>query len=299
MPETVAVEKTMESMINLDGATLVFPTSFGYFDPHMLKVAAKYPEDPVPPLRRPVDRGQAPEEHRQLLRLHRRGAVPRRHRRRLDHQDAASWASSPPSRSRRCCATSTPSPWARSRSIRRSRRRSIFTGDWSLPVKEAEATNSDDRPGRRCRDLPRRLAQGRGRDGRARRHLHLRLSLQPGQARAQGLPDRRRVELGAGLRRLGRRDEGGQGARATSCAAASRKAMSAPRPTVRRCRRRPRRRPTRPRPRSSTAASSIYKGALKDNKGNTVIPAGTSYVITEPKLESMNYLVEGVVGSTS
>jgi basic membrane protein A and related proteins len=29
VPETVAVEKTMESMINLDGATLLFPTSFG------------------------------------------------------------------------------------------------------------------------------------------------------------------------------------------------------------------------------------------------------------------------------
>src|SRR3569832_506642 len=43
VPETVAVEKTMESMINLDGATLVFPTSFGYFDPYMLKVAAMYP----------------------------------------------------------------------------------------------------------------------------------------------------------------------------------------------------------------------------------------------------------------
>jgi basic membrane protein A len=41
VPETVAVEKTMESMINLDGATLVFPTSFGYFDPYMLRVAAK------------------------------------------------------------------------------------------------------------------------------------------------------------------------------------------------------------------------------------------------------------------
>jgi basic membrane protein A len=44
VPETVAVEKTMESMINLDGATLVFPTSFGYFDPYMLRVAAKYPK---------------------------------------------------------------------------------------------------------------------------------------------------------------------------------------------------------------------------------------------------------------
>src|SRR5262249_35198713 len=39
VPETVAVEKSMESMINMDGATLLFPTSFGYFDPHMLKMA--------------------------------------------------------------------------------------------------------------------------------------------------------------------------------------------------------------------------------------------------------------------
>ncbi len=44
MPETDAVEKTMESMINLDGAALLFPTSFGYFDPHILRVAPKYPD---------------------------------------------------------------------------------------------------------------------------------------------------------------------------------------------------------------------------------------------------------------
>ena len=41
VPETSAVQKTMESMINLDGATLLFPTSFGYFDPHILKEAVK------------------------------------------------------------------------------------------------------------------------------------------------------------------------------------------------------------------------------------------------------------------
>lgn len=44
VPETVDVQKSMESMINLDGATLVFPTSFGYFDPHMLAMAAKFPD---------------------------------------------------------------------------------------------------------------------------------------------------------------------------------------------------------------------------------------------------------------
>ena len=44
VPETTDVVKTMESMINLDGAALVFPTSFGYFDPFMLQTAAKYPD---------------------------------------------------------------------------------------------------------------------------------------------------------------------------------------------------------------------------------------------------------------
>ena len=43
VPETTDVQKTMGSMIEQDGATLLFPTSFGYFDPHMLKMAEKYP----------------------------------------------------------------------------------------------------------------------------------------------------------------------------------------------------------------------------------------------------------------
>lgn len=44
VPETVEVQKTMESMINFDGASLLFPTSFGYFDPHILEVAPKNPD---------------------------------------------------------------------------------------------------------------------------------------------------------------------------------------------------------------------------------------------------------------
>src|SRR5260370_32379 len=34
--ETDAVSKTMESMINLDGAKLILPTSFGYWSPFVL-----------------------------------------------------------------------------------------------------------------------------------------------------------------------------------------------------------------------------------------------------------------------
>ncbi|HMW47796.1 MAG TPA: BMP family ABC transporter substrate-binding protein [Marinagarivorans sp.] len=44
VPETIEVQKTMDSMINLSGAQVLFPTSFGYFDPHILKYAKKYPK---------------------------------------------------------------------------------------------------------------------------------------------------------------------------------------------------------------------------------------------------------------
>lgn len=43
VPETVAVQKTMQAMMAQDGTTLLFPTSFGYFDPHILALAPKRP----------------------------------------------------------------------------------------------------------------------------------------------------------------------------------------------------------------------------------------------------------------
>ena len=42
VPETDACAKTMESMVNLDGANIVLGTSFGYFDPFMIDLAKKY-----------------------------------------------------------------------------------------------------------------------------------------------------------------------------------------------------------------------------------------------------------------
>ncbi len=44
---------------------------------------------------------------------------------------------------------------------------------------------------------------------------------------------------------------------------------------------------------------AIFKGPLKDNKGKTVIAAGVDRGQTDPELEKMNYLVEGVIGATS
>src|SRR5262245_49580066 len=44
VPETDAGEKTMESMITLDGSTLLSPTSYGYLSPHGVMLASKYPK---------------------------------------------------------------------------------------------------------------------------------------------------------------------------------------------------------------------------------------------------------------
>ncbi|HEY9106677.1 MAG TPA: BMP family ABC transporter substrate-binding protein [Roseateles sp.] len=44
VPETVAVKKTLDAMVQVDGASLVFGTSFGYFDPFMIEAAKRYPK---------------------------------------------------------------------------------------------------------------------------------------------------------------------------------------------------------------------------------------------------------------
>src|ERR1700749_3528783 len=44
VPETDAVSKSMESMINLDGANLILATSFGYYNPFVVELAKKYPD---------------------------------------------------------------------------------------------------------------------------------------------------------------------------------------------------------------------------------------------------------------
>ncbi len=42
--ETKDCQQAMESMINLNSATMIFPTSFGYFDPHVKVIGGKYPK---------------------------------------------------------------------------------------------------------------------------------------------------------------------------------------------------------------------------------------------------------------
>jgi simple sugar transport system substrate-binding protein len=42
--ESIDAQKVMESMIEVNGAKLIFPTSYNYFDPHVIEVAKKHPK---------------------------------------------------------------------------------------------------------------------------------------------------------------------------------------------------------------------------------------------------------------
>ena len=204
VPETVAVQKTMESMINLDGATLLFPTSFGYFDPHILKEAEKYQNVTFLHCGGLYTEGKHPKNVGSYFGYIDEAAVRRRHRRRPDHAR----------RNKLGFIAAKPIPQVLrninaftlgARSVNpKATTTVVFTGDWSLPVKEAEAANSLIDQGVDVLtmhvDSPKVIVETAERRGV---FVH-RLPRQPGGARAQGLPDRRRVELGQGLHRLRR-----------------------------------------------------------------------------------------------
>ncbi len=44
VPDTADCVKSMKSMIGVDGARVIFPTSFGYYDPHVLTLARQFPD---------------------------------------------------------------------------------------------------------------------------------------------------------------------------------------------------------------------------------------------------------------
>lgn len=139
--ETVDVQKAMESMINLDGAKVLFPTSFGYFDPHILKVAEKYPD----------------VTFFHCGGLYQEGKHPKNVGSYFGYIDEAQYvagivAGMTTKTNKLGFIGAKPIPQVLrninayalgARSVNPDATLSvIFTGDWSLPVKEAEAANS-------------------------------------------------------------------------------------------------------------------------------------------------------------
>ncbi len=141
VPETTAVAETMRSMIEIDGAKVLFPTSFGYFDPHILALAEEFPD----------------VQFFHAGGLYQEGVHPNNVNSYFGYIDEAQYVAgvvaghmSPSGKLGFVAAKPIPQLLRNVNSFTLGARsvnpdattQVIFTGDWSVPVKEAEATNS-------------------------------------------------------------------------------------------------------------------------------------------------------------
>jgi basic membrane protein A and related proteins len=295
VPETAAVQKTMTGMIAQDGAKLLFPTSFGYFDPHILALAAKYPE-----VRFAHCGGMWTEgKHSKSV-----GSY-------FGYIDECQYlngivAGHMTKSNKIAFVAAKPIPQVLrninaflmgARSVKPAITCSvIFTGDWSMAVKEAEATNSLADQG--CDvftmhvDGPKVIVETAAKRGKMVCGYHASQAKLAPQAYLTGAewnwltayktiieaaqtgkphPNFLRGGLKEGFVKMSP-----YGPAVTDAAKKNADDIKA---------------------KMIAGSFDIFKGPLKDNKGNTVIAAGKTLKQTDLELEKMNYLVEGVVGA--
>ena len=294
VPETVAVQKTIEAMIEQDQATLIFATSFGYFDPHVLKMAEKYPKVRFAHCGGMWTAGKHPlnvgsyfgyiDECQYL-----NGVV-------AGHMSKSKKlgfvAAKPIPQVLRNINAFTLGAQSVDPGITTH---VIFTGDWSQPVKEAEASNSLLDLGcdvLTCHvDGPKVVIETAEKRGKMSCGYHA------SQARlapngyltgaewdwstpyAELITDSRQGNPMNNFLRGGLK-EGfvKMSAYGPSVKVAARTEADAVKAAM------------------IKGTFAIFKGPLKDNKGKIVIPAGSTQIQTAPELEAMNYLVAGVIG---
>jgi basic membrane protein A and related proteins len=141
VPETDAVSKSMESMINLDGAGLILATSFGYYTPFVVDLAKKYPDvqlrHAAPLWNKDKDPKNAGSYFGYLNQAHYVNGV-------------AAGLATKKNRIGFVAAKPIASVLSNINSVLLGARSTnpnatvqvIFTGDWSMPVREAEAANA-------------------------------------------------------------------------------------------------------------------------------------------------------------
>ena len=294
VPETAAVQKTMSGMIQQDGASLLFPTSFGYFDPHILAVAPKYPD-----VRFSHCGGLWTEKNPKNV-----GSF-------FGYIDECQFlngviAGHMSKSGKIAFVAAKPIPQVLrninaftlgARSVKPGITcHVIFTGDWSMAVKEAEATNSLADQG--CDvftmhvDGPKVVVETAAKRGKMVCGYHAsQAKLAPNayltgaewnwltayktiiDAARSGKPHPN--FLRGGLKE-GYVKTSAYGPMVTDAAKKQADDIKA---------------------RMIAGSFDIFKGPLKDNKGKEVVAAGQVQKQTDLELEKMNYLVEGVMGS--
>ncbi|PLW75684.1 BMP family ABC transporter substrate-binding protein [Cohaesibacter celericrescens] len=295
VPETVDVQKSMESMINFDGAGLMFPTSFGYFDPHVVTVAKKYKDVRFEHCGGLWNADKHPTNAGSYFGYIGMG------------QYLNGIAAAHATKTKKIgfvAAKPIPQVLLNINSFLLGARsvdpsitcQVIFTGEWSMAVKEAEATNALADQGVdvvTCHvDGPKVVMEtGAGRDMYLCGYHANQSPLAPEKYLTGAEWNWASVYTDMVKKHMAGEpiDNFVRGGLAEGFVK-----MSPLGPAV-----------------SDTARNqfeaikadimkggfSAIKGPLKDNKGNVIAAAGESYLENDVKLESMNYLVEGVIGS--
>ncbi len=297
VPETVAVEKSMESMINLDGASLVFPTSFGYFDPHMLKMAAKYPKIQFRHCGGLWTKGKHPDNTGSYF-----GYID-------ECQYLSGIAAGHASKTGKLgFVAAKPIPQVLrninaftlgAKSVNpAATTQVIFTGDWAMPVKEAEATNSMIAAGVdvvTCHvDSPKVVIETAERRGIFTAGYHANQAPLAPKGYLTGAEwnwSKVYTDFVTAMQAdkpIGNFVRGGlkdgfvkPSAYGPAVSESARKQIDGVKAEM------------------MAGKFTIFKGPMKDNKGAEVIGASKAYEQTDGWLEGMNWLVEGVTGSIS
>ena len=300
VPETTAVAETMRNMIEVDGATLLFPTSFGYFDPHIIKLAQEYPN---------------------VQFLHCGGLYQANHPKNAgsyfgyidEAQYVAGIVAAHTSKTGKLgFIAAKPIPQVLrninsftlgARSIRPdATTQVVFTGNWAEPVKEAEAANSLADQGIEvltCHvDSPKIIMETAEKRGIYCSGYHTNQAalapknyltgaewdwptvyenyvkeVQAGKSLASGsIPHLYRGGLADGFIKVS--------AYGPAVSAAAKKDADAAQEKLRK------------------GELVIYSGELKDNQGKMIIPQGQALKQRDIALEKMDWLVDGVKGST-
>ena len=297
VPESVDVQNSMRSMIEFDGASLLFPTSFGYFDPHILTVAPNYPEVRFEHCGGLWKEGVHPENAGSYFGYIGMG------------QYLNGIVAGHMSKTKKIgfvAAKPIPQVLINVNSFLLGARQAnpdimcqvIFTGEWSLAVKEAEAVNALTDQGAdviTCHvDGPKVVVETAASRGAYVCGYHADQSpLAPDKyltgaewnwanvytkmvktvMEGGTVPNFLRGGLAEGFVKMS--------PLGPAVSDEARNQFEATKADI------------------MKGGFSAFKGPLASNKGDVVAGAGEAFVETDVSLESMNYLVEGVIGSTS
>ena len=294
VPETQAVQKSMQGMISQDGAALLFATSFGYFDPHMLAVAAKNPQVRFSHCGGLWSAGKHPPntgsffgyiDEAQYL----NGVVAAQM---TQSKKLGFVAAKPIPQVLRNINAFTLGARSVDPAITTA---VIFTGDWSMAVKEAEATNSLADQGADVFtmhvDGPKVIVETAAKRGKMVCGYHTSQAKLAPQAYLTGaewnwitayqqiVEAARTGKPHPNFVRGGLRENFVKtSAYGPAVAEAARKRTDAVKAKM------------------MAGTLDIFSGEIKDNTGKVVIPKGKAYKQNDLALESMNWLVEGVLG---